>query len=83
MNILQQIGVFLIDCYRALISPFKVPCCRFQPTCSQYAKTAIQKHGFFKGSLLAFKRLLRCHPWGGSGYDPVPDNLKEKRTNEK
>ena len=46
--------------------------CRFTPTCSEYAVQAIKKHGPFKGLYLAIRRLLRCHPWGGSGYDPVP-----------
>ena len=53
--------------YRAYISPFTPPTCRYTPTCSQYAIEAIRKHGPFRGSWL-----LRCHPWGGSGYDPVP-----------
>lgn len=48
------------------------PSCRFTPTCSAYALEALQRHGPFKGSYLTIRRLLRCHPWGGSGYDPVP-----------
>ena len=58
--------------YRKAISPFTPPSCRFTPTCSQYAIEAIRKHGPFKGMYLAVRRVLRCHPWGGSGYDPVP-----------
>ena len=58
--------------YRTCISPLTPPSCRFTPTCSQYAIEAIQKHGPFKGLYLAVRRILRCHPWGGSGYDPVP-----------
>lgn len=58
--------------YQKCISPFTPPSCRFTPTCSEYAKEALRKHGALKGFLLATKRLLRCHPWGGSGYDPVP-----------
>ncbi|MDR2148204.1 MAG: membrane protein insertion efficiency factor YidD [Tannerella sp.] len=58
--------------YRHFISPLTPASCRFVPTCSEYALQALQKHGPFKGSLLAIKRILRCHPWGGSGYDPVP-----------
>lgn len=58
--------------YRNCISPFTPPSCRYTPTCSQYAVEAIRKHGPFKGLWLAVKRILRCHPWGGSGYDPVP-----------
>ncbi len=58
--------------YRRCISPFTPPTCRFTPTCSEYAVEAITKYGPAKGLWLAVKRLLRCHPWGGSGYDPVP-----------
>ena len=58
--------------YRAAISPMLPPSCRFTPTCSEYAIEAIKKHGPFKGLYLTVRRLLRCHPWGGSGYDPVP-----------
>ena len=58
--------------YQKYISPLKPPTCRFTPTCSQYAIEAIRKHGPFKGLYLAVWRILRCNPWGGSGYDPVP-----------
>ena len=58
--------------YRRHISPLTPPACRFTPTCSQYAIEAIEKHGPIRGLWLAVRRLLRCHPWGGSGYDPVP-----------
>ena len=58
--------------YRAAISPMFPPCCRFTPTCSAYAIEALKKHGPLRGSWLAVRRILRCHPWGGSGYDPVP-----------
>lgn len=58
--------------YQKYISPLKPPTCRFTPTCSQYAIEAIRKHGPFKGFALAVWRILRCNPWGGSGYDPVP-----------
>ena len=54
-----------------LISPLIPISCRFNPTCSQYSKEAIIKHGIFKGLILSIKRIIRCHPWGGSGYDPV------------
>ena len=64
--------VFLVKFYQVCISPFKPPTCRFTPTCSQYAIEALRKHGPFKGTYLAVRRILRCHPWGGSGYDPVP-----------
>jgi len=58
--------------YRCCISPMLPPSCRFTPTCSQYALEALKKHGPLRGSWLTLRRLLRCHPWGGSGYDPVP-----------
>ena len=58
--------------YRICISPLTPPSCRFTPTCSAYAVEAIKKHGPVKGFYLTVRRILRCHPWGGSGYDPVP-----------
>lgn len=58
--------------YQRCISPLTPPACRFTPTCSQYAREAIVKHGPIKGLCLAIWRILRCNPWGGSGYDPVP-----------
>ncbi|MEE0236387.1 MAG: membrane protein insertion efficiency factor YidD [Bacteroidales bacterium] len=64
--------IFLIRLYQVCISPLKQPCCRFTPTCSQYALQAFRKHGPIKGLYLTVRRILRCHPWGGSGYDPVP-----------
>ena len=64
--------VGLVRFYQVCISPLKPPACRFTPTCSQYALEALRKYGPFKGSWLALRRILRCHPWGGSGYDPVP-----------
>lgn len=64
--------VFLIQIYKWFISPILPPSCRFQPTCSTYAKEALNKHGLIKGLALSIKRILNCHPWGGSGFDPVP-----------
>ena len=58
--------------YKLLISPLLPAACRFEPTCSQYAAEAIAKHGAIRGVSLAVGRLLRCHPWGSSGFDPVP-----------
>lgn len=62
----------LIKFYQNCISPLLPPTCRYTPTCSQYAVEAIKKYGPLKGGWLALKRILRCHPFGGSGYDPVP-----------
>ncbi len=62
----------LIRFYRKNLSPVRPPCCRFIPTCSEYALQAIEKYGAAKGSWLAFRRLLRCHPFCKGGYDPVP-----------
>ena len=61
-----------IHAYRLLVSPWFPAACRFSPTCSAYALDAIGRHGAGRGFLLALRRLIRCHPWGGSGYDPVP-----------
>jgi putative membrane protein insertion efficiency factor len=62
----------LVKFYQYCISPLTPPSCRYTPTCSQYAVEALKKYGPIKGSWLTLKRLSRCHPWGGSGYDPVP-----------
>ena len=77
-NILIAPAVLLIKFYQVCISPFTPPSCRFTPTCSQYALEAFRKHGPFKGLYLSVRRILRCHPWGGSGYDPVPYCPKKK-----
>jgi putative membrane protein insertion efficiency factor len=71
---LLAIGVLLLPIYfyRYFISPLLGVNCRFSPSCSDYAKDAIIKHGALRGGLLTVKRILKCHPWGGSGYDPVP-----------
>ncbi|MDR2970891.1 MAG: membrane protein insertion efficiency factor YidD [Bacteroidales bacterium] len=62
----------MIKLYQLTLSPFFGKQCRFIPTCSQYGIEAIQKHGAWKGGWFTIKRILRCNPWGGSGYDPVP-----------
>lgn len=71
-NVLIFPFVALIRFYQVCISPYKPPTCRFTPTCSEYALQAFRKWGPLKGLYLTVRRLLRCHPWGGSGYDPVP-----------
>ncbi len=78
---------FLLWCirfYQTKISPDLPPCCRYMPTCSQYALEAIQTRGVFVGLFLTAKRLLRCNPFGGFGYDPVPQRTaKKKKTDRK
>lgn len=69
--------VSLVRFYQLVISPFLGPRCRFQPTCSSYALEAINLHGGVKGGWLALKRIVKCHPWGGFGYDPVPKGTNE------
>ncbi|MFA7444580.1 MAG: membrane protein insertion efficiency factor YidD [Flavobacteriaceae bacterium] len=64
--------VVLIRFYQIVISPVLPASCRYSPTCSHYTLEALKKHGLFKGGRLALKRIFSCHPWGGSGYDPVP-----------
>jgi len=69
---LQFIFLLPVYFYRYSISPLIGPRCRYTPTCSQYAIDAVKKYGIIKGGWLAIKRISSCHPWGGSGYDPVP-----------
>lgn len=68
---MKKILVFLINFYQKIISPYLPNSCRFYPTCSEYAKQAINKHGVIKGTSKSIKRLLKCHPWHEGGYDPV------------
>lgn len=69
---MSRLLIKLIGIYRKHISPLKIPCCRFTPTCSEYAIEAIRVHGSLKGLLLTLWRILRCHPLCKGGYDPVP-----------
>mgnify|MGYP001337255840 FL=1 len=64
--------LILIRIYQTLISPLLPSTCRFSPTCSEYSKQSLIKYGLIKGSILSVKRILKCNPWGGNGYDPVP-----------
>lgn len=69
---LKKICMSMIKFYKKFLSPLKPPCCRFTPTCSEYAYEAYEKYGFLKGTFLSVKRILKCHPFHKGGYDPVP-----------
>lgn len=69
---MARLLIFLVRVYQATLSPLFRGCCRFTPSCSEYAIGALAAHGAVRGSWLAAKRILRCNPWGGSGHDPVP-----------
>ncbi len=75
--IIKKILLSLINIYRQYISPLFPPSCRFQPTCSQYALEAIDHFGTIKGSYLAIRRILKCHPFHEGGYDPIPSSLAD------
>ena len=66
--------IWLTRFYQVAISPYTPASCRYTPTCSHYTIEALQKHGILKGGWLALKRIISCNPWGGQGYDPVPEN---------
>ena len=72
LRLLTYPFVLLVRFYQIAISPLKPPTCRYNPTCSFYALEALKRYGLFKGGMLAIRRIMRCHPWGGHGYDPVP-----------
>ena len=76
-ELLQKTFLFIIRFYQVAISPHFQHCCRFNPTCSKYAHIAITRHGVIKGTYLAVRRILKCHPFHEGGYDPVPEK-KEK-----
>ncbi len=69
---MTKLALALIRAYQISVSPWLPPCCRFVPTCSHYAAEALTRHGLGRGLVLALKRLARCHPLGGGGWDPVP-----------
>ena len=79
---MKHIMIWLIRLYRKFISHLKRPCCRFTPTCSQYALEAFEKRGFFVGFGLTFWRILRCNPFSKGGYDPVPEKATRKKDKE-
>lgn len=78
-RLLKKIFILPIRFYQLAISPLLGPSCRYTPTCSHYTVEAIEEWGILKGTWLGLKRIGRCHPWGGHGYDPVPKNPKRKR----
>ena len=69
----------LIHAYRYLLAPIFVGHCRFEPSCSAFALEAVEAHGPWLGARLALRRILRCHPWGGTGYDPVPATTRARK----
>ena len=80
-RLLSRMLILPIKFYQQSISPMFPPACRYTPTCSQYAVEAITVHGPLKGLWLSIRRILRCHPWGGHGYDPVPPRENNKIKN--
>jgi uncharacterized protein len=74
IDLMKTVLLILIRIYQLTLSSFMGRGCRFLPTCSEYATVAIEKHGAWRGGILAIRRIARCHPWGGDGFDPVPDH---------
>jgi len=74
---MSRVIIFLIKVYRKIISPMLPPSCIYTPTCSEYAMEAVALHGPRKGTIMAIKRIMRCHPWHKGGYDPVPEVTEE------
>ena len=79
-NGFSAVLIGVVRCYQWGISPWLGPRCRFDPTCSEYAVGAIRRFGPIRGGMLTLRRLSRCHPWGSSGYDPVPEDLGKDGT---
>lgn len=76
--------IYLVKFYKVAISPYLGSNCRYSPTCSSYTIEALNKHGIFHGGMLSIKRIVSCNPWGGHGYDPVPEaKIKTKELNKK
>jgi putative membrane protein insertion efficiency factor len=73
------LATMILRAYQLIVSPWLGRACRFEPSCSAYALEAVESHGAARGSWLTFRRLVRCHPWGGSGYDPVPQHSHDRR----
>ncbi len=79
---MKAVALVLIRFYQLVISPLFPASCRFVPTCSEYAKESVLRFGAYKGSVLTFRRIIRCHPWGGSGLDPVPEKEVQEPNNQ-
>ena len=79
MNIFTHLLIKFIKIYKYLVSPLIGHSCRYLPTCSEYSIEALKTYGFVKGLLLSFKRIMSCHPWGNSGFDPVKKEIKTKK----
>tara|TARA_B100001245_G_C22474360_1_gene242308 strand:- start:145 stop:402 length:258 start_codon:yes stop_codon:yes gene_type:complete len=71
--------IFIIKLYQFIISPILKSNCRYWPTCSEYSVSVLKEHGLFRGLYFALKRILSCHPWGSTGYDPIPKKLNKKK----
>ncbi|MDX1639759.1 MAG: membrane protein insertion efficiency factor YidD [Balneolaceae bacterium] len=80
---MKYLLIGIVRLYQLIISPYLPSSCRYHPTCSQYGIEALRRHGALKGSWLTIRRLLRCHPWGEGGYDPVPGAEHEFSNPEK
>ena len=76
---MKYLVISFIKLYQKIISPLTPPSCRFYPTCSHYGVEAVEKHGALKGTYLAVKRILSCHPFNEGGYDPVPEEWNERK----
>ena len=79
MNIFTKLLIKFIKAYKYIISPLIGPSCRYLPTCSEYSIEALKTYGFIKGFSLSLKRVMSCHPWGNSGFDPVKKKIKAKK----
>ncbi|RMF24421.1 MAG: membrane protein insertion efficiency factor YidD [Bacteroidetes bacterium] len=77
--LLKKLVILPIRAYQVLLSPLLGPTCRYQPTCSHYMVQAIEEWGVIRGLWLGVRRIFRCHPWGGHGYDPVPRNPRKEK----
>ena len=83
MSVASRIACGVVRGYQLLLRPLLPAACRFQPSCSEYAREALSRHGVIRGGWLALRRLARCHPWNPGGYDPPPDALKLPREGRK